>query len=68
MNFYIYGYLVLFGVVFGILAYIVLSKPKKLNSNLFYVKHIGGGGGAPGMRLNLSIVILIILWNINMIK
>ncbi len=54
MDFYIYGFIVLFVIIFWFICDLFLTKPEKIDVKHVYIKNRGGGTNIGGMRLNLS--------------
>lgn len=54
MDFYIYGYFGLFGVIFIALGYAIFSKETELEGHVDITIKRGGNKNIPGMRKNFS--------------
>ncbi len=54
MDFYIYGYIILFIVICGIIGYMNFSKEKPISLKIGHTINRGGLNSVPGMRTNFS--------------
>lgn len=54
MDFYIYGFIVLFVIIFWFIYNLFSTKPAKMTINNVYTINRGGSTNIGGMRLNLS--------------
>ncbi len=54
MDFYIYGFIVLFIIICGIFGYIIFTKEKKIEIHLDHSFKRGGFHNVPGMKSNFS--------------
>lgn len=54
MDFYIYGFIILFTIICSIIGYLIFSKPKVINLTIGDKTLKGGFSKVPGMKSNLS--------------